>query len=185
LVAGEAELKAKLRHCHARIVMNSEEIAFYGGDGIEKKALETAYRNETRQSLRIHFAKLWFVVIEQFFMKYVWAGSGMVLVAIPILTAKSFGEKSGEANRTEYYMTTKNLLIAGGDAVEKLMTSYKEVAELAGYASRVEKVLTVFDEVSQGTYIRESVARENLIFGKPQSRDSHPEASFLRINAEN
>ena len=79
--------------------------------------------------------------------------------------AKSFGEKSGEANRTEYYMTTKNLLIAGGDAVEKLMTSYKEVAELAGYASRVEKVLSVFDEVSQGNYSWESLVTDNLIYG--------------------
>lgn len=86
LIAIEAELKAKLRHQHSRIVMNSEEIAFYNGDQIEKVALEKAYLNEILQSKKIYFSKLWYVFIEQFFMKYIWAGSGMVLVAIPILT---------------------------------------------------------------------------------------------------
>ena len=88
LAAREAEMKAKLRHCHSRIVTNSEEIAFYGGGDTEKKIVEEAYRAETRQSKRIYLAKLWYVGIEQYLMKYVWAGTGMLLIAIPILTGE-------------------------------------------------------------------------------------------------
>ena len=72
---------------------------------------------------------------------------------------------NGEASTTEYYMTTKNLLMAGGDAVERLMSSYKEIVELAGYSSRVAKMFKVFQEVSDGKYVREACSSENLILG--------------------
>jgi ATP-binding cassette subfamily D (ALD) protein 2 len=90
LVAKEAGLKAKLRHKHSRIVQNSEEIAFYGGGDVEKAVLHDAFRQECQQSKKIYFAKWWYVFFEQFFMKYIWAGSGMVVTAIPILTGASY-----------------------------------------------------------------------------------------------
>ncbi len=62
-------------------------------------------------------------------------------------------------------MTTKNLLLSGGDAIERLMTSYKEIVELAGYSSRVANIFKVFDEVSAGTYVRESCITEQLRLG--------------------
>lgn len=62
-------------------------------------------------------------------------------------------------------MTTKNLLLSGGDAIERLMTSYKEIVELAGYSSRVANIFKVFDEVSAGTYVRESCIKEQLCLG--------------------
>ena len=57
------------------------------------------------------------------------------------------------SERTEYYTIAKHLLMAGGDAMERLMTAYKEVVELAGYTQRVANMFTVFDECSQSRYI--------------------------------
>ena len=83
-------------------------------------------------------------------MKYGWAGTGMVMISIPILTSKknaNLGE-SGIGDRTEYYTTAKNLLTSGADAMERLMTAYKEVVELAGYTQRVATMLEVFTDCS-------------------------------------
>ena len=63
----------------------------------------------------------------------------MVTMAIPIFTAQetgSAGKSDSVASRTEYYTTAKNLLVSGADAMERLMTAYKEIVELAGYTGK-------------------------------------------------
>ena len=52
----------------------------------------------------------------------------MVVMAIPIFTSKENSNANvgdNVASRTEYYTTAKNLLVAGADAMERLMTAYK------------------------------------------------------------
>ena len=51
----------------------------------------------------------------------------MIIVAWPILTGNAEEEKSTVGDRTQLYTTSKNLLITGADAVERIMTSFKEV----------------------------------------------------------
>ena len=85
------------------------------------------------QQMHIIFSKrLWYIMIEQFLMKYIWTVSGMVIVAVPLLLGdnRSGGNLSAEesvSERTKTFTTAKDLLVHGADAVERIMTSYKEV----------------------------------------------------------
>jgi len=56
-------------------------------------------------------------------------------------------------------------MVSGADALERLMTSYKEIVELAGYSSRVANIFKVFDDVSKGNYVRDSCVQEKLRLG--------------------
>ena len=94
-----------------------------------------------------------YVMLEQFLMKYGWTGAGMILISIPILTSRkspvtSAGAGGMISERTEYYTIAKHLLMSAGDAMERLMTAYKEVVELAGYTQRVATMFQVFEDCS-------------------------------------
>lgn len=57
------------------------------------------------------------------------------MVAIPVMAGRvqighaSYDNSANDiSERTQYMTTAKNILISGGDAAERLMSSYKEVS---------------------------------------------------------
>ena len=80
------------------------------------------------------------------------------MISIPIILSdpnhrltKNKNEGGNDENemsaRTEQFTTAKNLLVSAADAIERIMTSYKEIIELAGFTQRVYDMFKLFENV--------------------------------------
>lgn len=60
------------------------------------------------------------------------------------------------------FVTNRRLLLSASDAFGRVMYSYKELAELAGYTSRVADLLETMEDVKGGKYQKKLVSSSSV-----------------------
>lgn len=156
-VATEAQMEGDFRFLHSRLIEYSEEVAFYGGQHVEKTALDRSYFSLIKHVNRILRRRLYHGFMEDFIIKYFWGALGLVLCSVPVFF-KVPGVSGSLGDRTQNFVTNRRLLLSSSDAFGRVMFSYKEVAELAGYTARVSQLLNVIDDINNGHYDKNLVS---------------------------
>ena len=157
-VAEEARLEGEFRFQHSRLIDMSEEIALYNGQEAEKDALDKGYFTLIKHVNRILRRRLYHGVMEDFVIKYFWGALGLMLCSVPVFFKVPGQTLHGMGDRTESFVTNRRMLLSSSDAVGRVMFSYKEITELAGYTSRVSSLLTVMDDIQAGRFEKKVVS---------------------------
>jgi ATP-binding cassette, subfamily D (ALD), peroxisomal long-chain fatty acid import protein len=157
-VADEARLEGEFRFQHTRLIDYSEEIALYQGQEAEKDTLDKGYFTLIKHVNRILRRRFYHGFMEDFVIKYFWGALGLILCSIPVFFKVPGQTLKGMGDRTESFVTNRRMLLSSSDAFGRVMFSYKEVAELAGYTSRVSALLDVMEDVTAGHFEKKLVS---------------------------
>jgi ATP-binding cassette subfamily D (ALD) long-chain fatty acid import protein len=163
LKAVEGRREGDFRALHARLIANAEEVAFYGGDQMEKHFLERGFKDLKHWMESIYSLKIRYNMLEDFVLKYSWSAFGYLITSLPIFLPAWGGisgapdlpgsEKSTrERNRMKEFITNKRLMLSLADAGGRMMYSIKDLSELAGYTSRVYTLISTLHRVHADAY---------------------------------
>lgn len=160
-VADEARLEGEFRFEHSRLIDYSEEIALYKGHEAEKDTLDKGYFTLIKHVNYILRRRFTHGVMEDFIIKYVWGALGLVLCSVPVFFKLPGSTPQTMGDRTESFVTNRRMLLSSSDAFGRVMFSYKEITELAGYTSRVATLLEVMDDIKAGHFEKTLVSDES------------------------
>ncbi|TGJ87613.1 hypothetical protein E0Z10_g1149 [Xylaria hypoxylon] len=164
LKAVEGRKEGDFRGLHARLIANAEEVAFYGGAEMEKTFLNKEFKSLKNWMEGIYMLKIRYNILEDFILKYSWSAYGYLLSSLPVFLPAWGGlggamemlesaEKGGrERNRMKDFITNKRLMLSLADAGGRMMYSIKDLAELAGYTSRVYTLISTLHRVHANAY---------------------------------
>lgn len=173
-VADEARLEGEFRFQHSRLIDFSEEVALYSGHEAEKDTLDKGYFTLIKHVNRILRRRFYHGVMEDFVIKYFWGALGLLLCSVPVFFKVPGVTGSSMGDRTESFVTNRRILLMSSDAFGRVMFSYKEITELAGYTARVATLLDVIDDIQAGHF------EKNLV----SSADTAENAAVLRSRGE-
>ncbi|KKA30420.1 hypothetical protein TD95_004578 [Thielaviopsis punctulata] len=158
-VADEARLEGEFRFQHSRLIDHCEEVALYAGHEVEKDTLDKGYFTLIKHVNYILRRRLYHGFMEDFVIKYFWGALGLLLCSVPVFVKLPNGAApSSMGDRTESFVTNRRMLLSASDAFGRIMFSYREVMELAGYTSRVASLLDVMDDIKAGHFEKKLVS---------------------------
>ncbi|KAF2497366.1 ATP-binding cassette protein [Lophium mytilinum] len=160
-VADEARLEGEFRFQHSRLIDYSEEVALYHGHEAEKDTLDKGYFTLIKHVNRILRRRFYHGVMEDFVIKYFWGALGLMLCSVPVFFKIPGVAGNSMGDRTESFVTNRRMLLMSSDAFGRVMFSYKEITELAGYTSRVSTLLDVIDDIQAGHFEKKLVSSAN------------------------
>ncbi|KAH8120463.1 ABC transporter transmembrane region 2-domain-containing protein [Phellopilus nigrolimitatus] len=159
--AEEAQLSGQLRHSHSRLAEFSEEVAFFGGEETEKMIIERDYFGLVKHVNRVLQIKVWHGIAEEGIIKWLWGSFGLCICAIPMFFKLPGMENLDFGSRTEGFVTNRRLLLSSSDAFGRVMYSYKDLSELAGYTARVSQLLDTMSDIKKGKFEKALVSSAN------------------------
>jgi ATP-binding cassette subfamily D (ALD) protein 3 len=163
LVAIQQKLEGEYRGVHNDLIVHSEEVAFLKGIEWEKKKIDKKYDQLINHNKHVLHKKFQMGVIDSMLVKYGAVMSGYAAVGMPVFgrhrEAYLASIKNDPKIITKDYVRNSGLLINLAKAIGRVVVSYKDIQNLAGYTTLVHEMDEVLGDLSQAKYHRTMVTQ--------------------------
>ena len=158
LTAIEQKLEGEYRSKHSDLLNHSEEIAFYNGSDWEKLKINEKFFGLTTHIKDVLKRRFLMGIYDSMLVKYGAVMCGYTVVGLPVFGPgreqylKEVGDDPSKI--TKDYVRNSSLLINLAKAIGRIVVSYKDVQNLAGYTTLIFEMKEVLEELEQGKYKR-------------------------------
>merc|ERR1712000_540528 len=128
----------------------------------EKDTLDKGYFTLIKHVNYILRRRFYHGFMEDFVIKYFWGALGLLLCSVPVFVKIPGQVAMNMGDRTESFVTNRRMLLSASDAFGRVMFSYREIMELAGYTSRVASLLDVMDDIQSGHFEKKLVSASSV-----------------------
>lgn len=146
LVAKSQEKEGNLKTNHSQLVQHAEEVAFYGGEELEREHADRLLRSITRHEALIKKVNFVSGSIDSMLVKY-----GSTCVGYIVCGAVVFDQQNylSTPELTELFLQTTQLYMPLSLAIGKLLLLHKKVGALCGSTHRVGELQEVLERLSE------------------------------------
>lgn len=161
LTAREQRLEGVFRTAHSSLVANCEEIAFYNGSAWEKTRITAALQSLIKHINSTLSKKFFMGTVDSMIVKYGAFISAYGVLGLPVFgpnRRKYFARIGNDPSAiTRDYIRNSSMLMNLTKAIGRIVVSYKDFQQLAGFTTLVSEMMDVMDDLSQGKISRTMV----------------------------
>jgi ATP-binding cassette subfamily D (ALD) protein 3 len=137
--------EGEFRHIHARIRLNAESIAFYGGDEKERTIIEKYFDDLTSYKRIVIKKNFVFGVVNDYFTKYAPYSVMSLVAGLPFFFGEMRYLSPAEVMGTMRYLVS--VVAYEFFAVGKLIQLFRKVLKISGYTHRVHLLFEVMSDL--------------------------------------
>ncbi|VDM59747.1 unnamed protein product [Angiostrongylus costaricensis] len=151
LTVQEQALEGEFRYVNSRLIMNSEEIAFYQGNDRERTTILSSFGNLVSHLRKLILFRFCIGFVDNIVAKYVATVVGWYAVSRPFFDRKNAVMNTMNKNELiqEYYSSGR-MMFKLAEALGRLALAGREMTRLSGFTTRVDSLLNVLNDIDSG-----------------------------------
>lgn len=151
----EQQLEGEYRFINSRLIVNSEEIAFYQGNERERLSVMNAFQRMVNHLRSLILFRFSISFLDNIVAKYVATVVGWYTMSRPFFNKANMSmmRKSKTELMQDYYSSGR-MMFKLAEALGRLALAGRELTRLAGFTARVDMLMSVLNDLELGKYQR-------------------------------
>ncbi|KAI6221677.1 ATP-binding cassette sub-family D member 3 [Aphelenchoides besseyi] len=164
LTVVEQQLEGEYRFVNSRLIMNSEEIAFYQGNEREKVSVMNAFNRMVRHLRSLILFRFSIGFVDNIIAKYCATVVGWYTMSRPFFSRTNAALRNKSKNEImQQYYSSGRMMFKLAEALGRLALAGRELTRLSGFTTRVDSLINVLQDLESGKYQRTMVASNSLL----------------------